>query len=602
MITCPQCQAPNKPTARFCQRCGAALAQPAAQRKTYTPLQPGQLLHGTYRVVRQLGRGGMGAVYLATQTIAGRQRNVVVKEMLDYVARRDYPSEAAYQQACAKARQRFEAEAATLVDLSHTGIPAIFDFFSEGGSNYIVMEFIAGSDLAQGLTRVDDMGKTVKGHPYPWQQVVQWGIALCRVLDYLARRQPPVVHHDIKPSNMILDANTGEPRLVDFGTAKASALARTGFMPEVGPGRQQSSIYGTAGYAAPEMYQGQSSPRTDVYALAATLYHLLTDDDPRQHPLSFPNLDQLPAPLAQVLRDALAPNPQERPAAHDFQCGLESVLQPSVSATTADAGGAPRWLGWLAGGIVAAALLIWGLVWGRDLIFPETTPVQDISRSEATATVFPATTAPPSPENTPDGVVEAGNVYVEYILDASSGMLSPWAGEQETRLESAKRALFEHWQRLDPATGVGFRVYGHRLHATDAATCADVELISAPQHGDLQALVDVLEGVQAQGKDSLAEALRQAFGDFEFMPGRTNALVVISDGGDTCGGDPLLVLQSQRDTGVALPVYVVGLDVEASQAAVLKQIAELSGGRYYDVTGIEALHTALTGLAQVLSE
>jgi serine/threonine protein kinase len=177
-----------------------------------------------------------------------------------------------------------------LATINHSGVPKIYQYFSEGGSDYIVMEFVEGDNLEQALTHVDDQGRQHPGQPLPAETVAGYGISLCKVLEYLAARTDPrtgqltpIIHHDIKPANIILDANSGEVRLVDFGTAKlrVSTSAFSGSM-------KQSSVYGTEGYAPLEQYRGQSQPRSDVYALAATLYHLLTDDDPRDHAFDFP--------------------------------------------------------------------------------------------------------------------------------------------------------------------------------------------------------------------------------------------------------------------------------------------------------------------------
>jgi len=271
----------------------------------------------------------MGSVYLATQGLAGTQRNVVVKHLIPYWDVNDPHGEA-------KAQKRFEQEAATLVGLNHPGIPQIYAYFSEGGQNYIVMQFIEGKSLDEGLTRVDDQGSELVGGSYAIEQVVPWGVQLCKVLEYLAGRQPPVVHQDVKPANIIIDNETGEARLVDFGTAMAHSL-----VPQPGGvGARKSSVYGTDGYAPPEQYEGRSDPKSDVYALAATLYHLLTDDDPRDHPLDFPALSGLDPALRQVLEGALEPEIAKRPSAQQFGQSLrtlistQGVLAPPHGATT----------------------------------------------------------------------------------------------------------------------------------------------------------------------------------------------------------------------------------------------------------------------------
>ena len=305
MKICLECVTPNSYEAVYCYACGALFTDdtPTGAKRR---LQPGQVLHSQYTIERLLGQGGMGAVYLASQTIANNKRQVIVKERLDYYDLND-------PQGRRKARQLFEKEAVTLVKLNIAGIPQIFDYFSESGHNYIVMQFIQGQSLERGLTHKDDKGRLIAGEPYPVGQVRRWGVQICKILENLAELD--VVHMDIKPANLIL-AQSGNVWLVDFGTARAEGTAQA-----AGPvGMQKSSVYGTAGYAPMEQYQQHAEPRSDVYALAATLYHLLTDDDPRQHPFKFPKLEQLPPGLASALRPALARDVNERiTAAHFYQ-------------------------------------------------------------------------------------------------------------------------------------------------------------------------------------------------------------------------------------------------------------------------------------------
>lgn len=312
LIVCSKCNTQNRSTARFCATCGATL--PAASAAATEPLEfvqlsTGRVMNHRYTITRPLGKGGMGAVYLASETIANRQRQVVVKEMLEYYDAGDPEGEE-------KARQRFESEAATLVSLNFSGIPQIFDYFSDGGRNYIVMQFIEGRNLEIGLTHLDDEANMIEGAPYAVEKVRQWGIQVCKVLENLAALN--IVHMDIKPPNLIQD-KSGDVWLVDFGTAKAQWVAQaTGRL-----GIQKSSVYGTVGYAPAEQYTGKAEPRSDVYALAATMYHLLTDDDPRQHPFKFPMLEELPTDIASALQSALNQDVSQRANATEFRQMLE---------------------------------------------------------------------------------------------------------------------------------------------------------------------------------------------------------------------------------------------------------------------------------------
>jgi serine/threonine protein kinase len=264
----------------------------------------------------------MGALYLVKdQDAFGRVR--VLKELLDYVDPADYPDRTAYEGAVQRAHERFEDEARILAQLHHRGIPEIIAYFSELGRNYIVMEYVEGKDLNVGLTHVNEDGQLVQGQPYPVEDVVRWGIQVCKILEYLGTRKPtPVIHHDIKPANLILDKNTGDIRLVDFGTAQVRLAAQL----DAKSALKKASVFGTIGYAPPEQYQGKSVPKSDVYALAATMYHLLTDDDPQQHPMSFPWPKSLERPLLRALSRAVEPDLRRRSTAAQLRRSLEQWL------------------------------------------------------------------------------------------------------------------------------------------------------------------------------------------------------------------------------------------------------------------------------------
>ena len=271
---------------------------------------------GTYHILEPLGKGGMGALYLAADTGAF-DRKCVVKELLDYYDPTD-PDESR------QAETRFEAEARLLAELSHPGIPRIYSYFSEVGRHYIVMEYIEGETLERAVTHTDPLGRTVAARPLPAEEVVRHAIRICRVLEYLADRPTPVVHHDIKPANLIVDRVSGEVRLVDFGTARV----RSRWATQTRLVHGGSALFGTRGYAAPEQHQGLSDPRSDVYSLAATAYHLLTDDDPGDHPFQFPKLGTLPGSLVEALSRALRPEAGRRGGASEFRQMLEAWFLP----------------------------------------------------------------------------------------------------------------------------------------------------------------------------------------------------------------------------------------------------------------------------------
>lgn len=219
-------------------------------------LPKGAVLQKRYEVVKVLGVGGMGAVYL-TQDLrfTGVIRMCAVKEMVsttpDPHVRR-------------LAVQSFEREANLLVQLNHPGIPKIYDFFTESVRSYLVMEYVEGDDLENILENTEGMLKE--------DMVLDWAIQVSDVLVYLHDQTPPIVFRDLKPSNIMLRKQNNRIALIDFGIAKAF---------EAG---QKGTMIGTEGYSPPEQYRGVADPRGDIYALGATLHHLLTKRDPRLEP------------------------------------------------------------------------------------------------------------------------------------------------------------------------------------------------------------------------------------------------------------------------------------------------------------------------------
>jgi len=214
------------------------------------------LLQGRYRILGVHGVGGMSIVYKARDLrFVSVTRLCVVKEMRNT---------AADPELRAKVIRNFEREANILAALNHPGIVQVYDFFTEGESSFLVMEFIDGRDLEASLA-------SATGHLSP-EQVIDWAIQVCDVLVYLHSHKPhPIIFRDMKPSNIMVD-RAGRVRLIDFGIARVFQDDRKGTM------------VGTEGYSPPEQYRGIVDQRSDVYALGATLHHLLTRRDPRVEP------------------------------------------------------------------------------------------------------------------------------------------------------------------------------------------------------------------------------------------------------------------------------------------------------------------------------
>src|SRR3989442_9810466 len=212
-------------------------------------LLPETILQGRYRIIRQLGQGGMGAVYEALDqrldTTVALKETFFVEEKL---------------------RKQFEREARLLARLHHQALPRVSDHFNEGDGQFLVMQFIAGEDLFEMLS--------ARNAPFPQAEVARWADQLCDALDYLHTQDPQIIHRDIKPQNLKLTSR-GQIVLLDFGLAKGSVGPLTAVT-------TSASIFGyTPNYAPLEQIQGKGTdPRSDIYALGATLYHLVTNVKP----------------------------------------------------------------------------------------------------------------------------------------------------------------------------------------------------------------------------------------------------------------------------------------------------------------------------------
>jgi serine/threonine protein kinase len=240
----PACGVANPPGERTCQRCGTPL-----------PTASGTMIAGRYRIEKLLAMGGFGAVYLATDT-KGQDRKMVLKEMIcgdpqEFQIRLNF--------------FRREAETLRLLEVFPV-VPRFMELVEQGQMAYLVMEFIRGQDLLKLLE-----GNSNK--PFPLEQVIAWGQQICDVLHYMHGQTPPLVHRDLKPDNIMLLEDQKTIKLIDFGTARD--LGRTAKEKAAAKTR----VY-TEGYAPPELIVGKPEPRSDLFLLAGTLYHLATGEAP----------------------------------------------------------------------------------------------------------------------------------------------------------------------------------------------------------------------------------------------------------------------------------------------------------------------------------
>lgn len=214
----------------------------------------GSVIDEKYEILKLIGQGGMSKVYLAMDKRLNKQW--AVKEIQKRA--RNKHNEVVIQSAI--------AEANMIKNLDHPSLPRIVDIIDSGNVIYVIMDYIEGEPLSQ---IIEEYGAQ------PQEIVIEWAKQLCEVLDYLHTCNPPIIYRDMKPANVMLKSD-GNIKLIDFGIAreyKEKNLADTVSL-------------GTKGYAAPEQFggQGQTDPRTDVYCLGVTLYHLVTGHNPSEPP------------------------------------------------------------------------------------------------------------------------------------------------------------------------------------------------------------------------------------------------------------------------------------------------------------------------------
>jgi serine/threonine protein kinase len=259
-------------------------------------LTPGQILHDRYQVVRIAKSGGMGSVYEAVDLKLAEMR-CAVKEVL--ASALEGP-EAAY------VLRSFESEVRALSHLEHPNIPRVRDYFELAGVRYIVMDFIEGRSLDELLKLKGKLSPRVVGETI---------LSVLETVRYLHECQPPIIHRDIKPANLILDQK-GTARLVDFGIARSLAAVHT-----------QTQV-GTPGYCAPEQLAGRAEPRSDLFSVGATAYHLLSGQAPPTFSLDPLELEGIEPGLAAIVRRATQPKLADRfETAAEMAGALQSWLK-----------------------------------------------------------------------------------------------------------------------------------------------------------------------------------------------------------------------------------------------------------------------------------
>ncbi len=329
-MKCPNCGTVNPAGEAFCINCGAYLDNsPSSTSATNTVAAGGnagattfggsgntvtsrtlapneKLQNGRYAIEKILGQGGMGAALLARDTRVSNKL-VVIKELISDNTDPEKRKEDV---------RNFEREVETVASIDHPLVPNVTDYFQEGTRAFMVQEYVAGENLEDHMERINQ--------PMPEREVLSYASQVLDILDYLSQQTPPIVHRDIKPANIIIGAKDKRAHLVDFGIARADENKNAK--------RKQTSALGTPGYAPPEQYQGNADGRSDLYALAATIHHLVTNRDPRNYPpFAYPSARSLNPKLSpaldSVLTKALAIDVNKRyQTAADMKRDVDNIL------------------------------------------------------------------------------------------------------------------------------------------------------------------------------------------------------------------------------------------------------------------------------------
>ena len=307
MQQCPRCGYAVRDEVKFCPSCGAGVSGGWTGK-----LSAGDVLCERYTIVRPLARGGMGAVYVATDGRLG-DAPVAIKEMTPHHRPGDT---AAWDQAV----DEFRREAALLAHLSHPNLPHVRDQFATTHVEFLVMELVPGHTLRAELAQ--------RTQPVPLDEALNWFHQLSSVLDYLHQQLPQIIYRDLKPTNIMLRPD-GRIVLIDFGIARL-------YKPEK---KNDTVIYGTPGYAPPEQYGlGQTDVRTDIYALAMVMHEVLTGFQPSTRAEARPPKasglrEDVPQHISDALHQALDPDPDDRFATiSEFVAAMDQSPLPEAQA------------------------------------------------------------------------------------------------------------------------------------------------------------------------------------------------------------------------------------------------------------------------------
>ncbi|MDQ7824886.1 MAG: serine/threonine-protein kinase [Candidatus Eremiobacteraeota bacterium] len=251
-------------------------------------LKKGDSVGKKYEVIGVLSQSERSTVYLAEEKAAKNRR--AIKEIWSGMPEGEEKN---------LAKDHFVRELRILGSLEEAGIPRFTEGLSLGSWHYLVMEYIDGETL--------EVMKKLRGRPFPVKEVIHWGRHIARTLHYLHNRETPIVHKNLQPAHLVVSTD-GAVKLIDFGIARFFCDFKL----------KDTFIMGTPGFAAPEQYgKKQTTHLTDIYALGATLYALLTDEDPQRFVFNFPPLRkfnrEVPPWLEKLIARCLEEDPRRRP-------------------------------------------------------------------------------------------------------------------------------------------------------------------------------------------------------------------------------------------------------------------------------------------------
>jgi len=405
-------------------------------------VQPGQML-GPYRIINQIGKGGMATVYKAYQPSVDR-----------YVAVKVLPSQLAESKEFAA---RFQQEARIIAKLEHPHILPVFDYGESNGVAYFVMRYLEAGTLKD---------RMVAGRPLPIQEIDKLFTQLADALSYAHGHG--VVHRDLKPANALIDSQ-GNVFLTDFGIAKLLESASPRLT-------QTDAIMGTPAYISPEQAQGQPvDQRSDIYSLGIILYEMVTGSVPYvaetplavifkhiSDPLPPPSLvkPDIPRPIEQVILKALAKDPRDRFAtAAEFVTAWKRALEtreqvarmvtvppvsPTASTKTTSRSGMPTV--WIVGCLVAACALfgLGGVALMASNLRSPSTP-SALPPSQTVISIPPTNTSVPLPTSTSRPVINTGDILLEddFSVDSDWGTLTDTTSSVEYQNNSLHMRVFK---------------------------------------------------------------------------------------------------------------------------------------------------------------